>query len=132
MKIVMVVVVLAAALPAQQADPWSAMRAANPEGLNFPLRLPGKSSFHDRELMPATLQVPSPASQPGPAEWQFIGLLLDPAGECGTVAKPCTVKGTQILHGDYSFSHSGDAHPILLNRYLPTLPPGRYRAAALA
>src|SRR5690242_8261139 len=132
MKIAMVAAALVAVLPAQQADPpWTMMRAANPPGLNFHLRLPGISSFHDRELIPATLQTPGPASTPGPAEWQFFGLLLSPSVECGTVAKPCTLRGNQMLHGDFP-SQSGEGRPILLNRYLPTLPPGHYRAAALA
>lgn len=123
---------LAAALFAQGNDPpWSGMRAKNPAGVEFGLRLVGPAAHRDRELIQVVLRMPGQVQ--GPPEWQVVGYLLDPPASCGTVAKPCTLSGTWVENGDFSGLVGGpETRPIALNRYFPILAPGRYRTAALA
>ena len=59
---------------------WLCVSAAYAQG-DVTLRLLSPHEFHQGELIQAELKVPE--------QWHFAGLLLDPPGECGTVAKPC-------------------------------------------
>ena len=95
------------------------------------LRLVNPHVFRQGELIAAELNLPDhpPVQTAPPAEqWQFAGILLDPPADCGTVAKPCFPAD---LNGGGLFSPS-DRQALALNSYLPPLPAGRYRAAALA
>lgn len=118
------------------ADPWSGLRSGNPPDVPIALRLSDPHVFRQGEIIKAELTlpafVPAPGSLPG-ERWQFTGMLLDPAAECGTVAKPCFLQsggvGFGITNGP---SGPSDLQKIALNSYLPSLPSGRYRVAALA
>src|SRR5262245_39009136 len=126
---------LAQILGAQGADPWGAFRSSNPPGLAIDLRLRDSRPFRQGELIKSDLNLPTvvPSAGTPPAEqWQFTGILLDPPGSCGTVAKPCFANegiGFGIRNGPSSRS---EAQSFALNAYLPVLPPGLYRVAALA
>jgi hypothetical protein len=115
--------VLSAQAGGEGGDFWSALRSNNPPGLPIELRLIDPHAFHQGELIRAELKLP-PAEQ-----WQFGGILLDPASSCGTVAKPCFVNEGGIVAGPVS---RPDLPSLALNAYLPALPPGDYRMAALA
>jgi hypothetical protein len=74
------------------SDPWNDLRSKNPPGLALTLRLVNPHAFRQGELIAAELNLPDhpPVQTPPPTEqWQFAGILLDPAANCGTVAKPC-------------------------------------------
>jgi hypothetical protein len=142
MRAVLLIVSLPALLaqPAVQVsgnDPWADLRAKNPPGLEFSLRLTTSHPYHSGELIPVEANVPGMASNPGqtPAQefWQFGGFLLDPAVDCGSLQKPC-------------FGHSGPFNAnrlemgigqrigptiLLLNGFIPLLRPNHYRAAML-
>ncbi len=123
-------------LNAQGVDPWGELRAKNPSGSSVTLRLVNPHVFRQGELIAAELNLPDfpPMQTPQLAEyWQFAGLLLDPAGECGTVSKPCFLSDFGMgLRGAIG-GPQGRSEPqvLALNSYLPSLAPGRYRAAAL-
>ena len=73
-------------------DPWSALRSSNPTGLSIELRLNNPHAFHQGELISAELNLPTfvpGGASPASEQWQFAGILLDPAVNCGTVARPC-------------------------------------------
>ena len=115
-------------------DPWSALRSNHPPSLSIALRLVDPHPFRQGELIKAELNLPGfrPGAGPPPAEqWQFIGLLLDPRTTCGTVVKPCFLSETEVhvMNGPHGVS---DRQTTALNSYLPELPPGHYRVAALA
>jgi hypothetical protein len=96
------------------------------------LRLVQPHPFRQGELIDAELNLPAftPATVPPPSrQWQFTGLLLDPPTTCGTVAKPCVWTEPRSLNGPRGVS---DRQILVLNVYLPPLPPGRYRVSALA
>jgi hypothetical protein len=74
-------------------------------------------------------------NSPTAEQWQFAGLLLDPATDCGTVAKPCSPINS--IPGGFAISRVGlqvpsDLRLFALNSNLPSLAPGHYHAAALA
>ena len=123
------------------ADPaWSGLRAKNPPGIEFSLRLTDPHAYSEGELIRAVIVFPGPGSlQPPPRElWQFAGVLLDPAGECGSLASPCPrpASETYETYDPYDpIRRIGMASaPISasLNGSLPALRPGRYRLAVLA
>jgi NADH:ubiquinone oxidoreductase subunit E len=125
---------LPAAVAQPGADPWSGLRAKNPSGVEFSLRLLREGSYREGELIRAEVHYPglsAPAQRPPAAMWQSNGFLLDPAAACGTLASPCfpSVSGG-IVVGTGSGPQS-DAPLLSLNNYFPSLRPGRYRAAAL-
>jgi hypothetical protein len=135
-------VVLLPALFAQPADLWADLRAKNPPGFELSLRLTAPHPFHRGELIPVVANVPGMAPGPGqaPADefWQFSGFLLDPAVDCGTLQKPCSGLGGRNF-GGLNFGGLYDPASgigqrmgpasLFLNRYIPLLPPGHYRAA---
>jgi hypothetical protein len=114
------------------AQPWSGIR--NPPGVDVSLRLPDPHPYRQGEVIRAQMKLPGwTPGQPPPAEqWQFVGLLLDPAVGCGSVAKPCFLDGggnraiSRIINGP-----GGQPEHSFLNQWLPRLPPGHYRAAVL-
>lgn len=126
---------LAQVLSAQGGvDPWSGLRSSNPPGMSIALRLINPHAFRQGELIKTELNLPDfiPGAGSPPAEqWQFTGLLLDPPTNCGTVIKPCFLNETEfhLMNGPRGVS---DRQTLALNSYLPALPPGRYRVAALA
>src|ERR1039458_9908486 len=79
-----------AAVAQPGADPWSALRAKNPPGIEVLLRLLREGSYRQGELIRAEVSDPGPGvppPQPLPPEiWSFYGFLFDPAGNCGTLA----------------------------------------------
>jgi hypothetical protein len=102
------------------------------------MRVADPHPFRQGEIIRAEIDVPSsmPMGTPPPAErWQFVGLLLDPPGECGTRAKPCSLGAAGgrdyfgLMNGPRGAS-TKTSWP--LNYYLPPLGPGRYRVSALA
>jgi hypothetical protein len=102
------------------------------------MRVADPHPFRQGEIIRAEIDVPSsmPMGTPPPAErWQFVGLLLDPPGECGTREKPCSLGAAGgrdyfgLMNGPRGAS-TKTSWP--LNYYLPQLAPGRYRVAALA
>jgi hypothetical protein len=121
------------------AAPWNDLRSKNPLGLSITLRLVNPHAFHQGELIAAELNLPDhPLVQNSPTDeqWQFAGLLLDPATDCGTAAKPCSLINS-IPGGFGAISRVGlqgrsDHQLFALNSNLPPLAPGRYHAAALA
>jgi hypothetical protein len=126
---------LAQVLSAQAGvDPWRGLRSSNPPGITIALRLMSPHQFHQGEVIQAELHVPDVvlnAGSPPAEQWQFTGLLLDPATSCGTVAKPCFLNETEF-HLVNGLRGASDRHTLALNSYLPPLQPGRYRVAALA
>src|SRR4051794_20109173 len=129
---------LAPLLYGQSGAPWTDIRAKNPPDVKIMLRLLDSHAFREGELIRAEMSVPEhrPMQGPPPAEhWQFGGLLLDPAADCGTVAKPCFVGApggmdfSGLMNGPQGVS---DQRQLALNAYLPALAPGKYRIAALA
>lgn len=119
------------------SDSWSALRSSNPPGLSIVLRLTNPHAFRQSELISAELKLPNyvpDLASPPPEQWQFTGILLDPASTCGTVVKPCIPNepggmGPVIMNG---LANPFDVQTFALNAYLPALPPGHYRLAALA
>jgi len=126
-----------AAVAQQSVGPgWSDLEAKNPPGIELSLRLVEPHSYHESELIRAEIRFPgrslAPAQQPPREQWQFAGLLLDPAGDCGSPARPCFA--AMILGFDQSeptlrLGQTSDSLAVSLNNYLPRLRPGRYRAA---
>jgi hypothetical protein len=117
-----------------QPAEWDALRAKNPAGVSVTLRLLQPRAFHQGELISAEVNLPEHVpmqTPPAAAYWQFTGLLLDPAGNCGTVGKPCFLSEMEfgLRNGPQAVS---DRRSLALNSYLPALAPGRYRVAALA
>jgi hypothetical protein len=118
---------------------WSDLQARNPPGLEFSLRLTDPHSYREGELIRAEIRFPSQsqasAQQPPPASWQFYGLLLDPAKDCGTLASPCRSSMTDGFDKPgpmLRFGQPSGAPALSLNDYLPALRPARYRVAMLA
>jgi hypothetical protein len=117
---------------------WSDLRAKNPPGLELSLRLTEPHSYREGELIRAQIAFPGrmfAPSQPPPQEhWQFAGFLLDPAGDCGSLASPCHEPMTMGFGNTDPTQRLGEtSEPIAvsLNNYLPGMPPGRCRAAVL-
>jgi hypothetical protein len=105
------------------------LSAQGPPAFSLELRLLNPHVFRQGERIAAELNLPHPEVRPPAAEgWQFAGILLDPPAGCGTVVKPC-VLNEPYIGGIFSPS---DHTSLELNSYLPQLPPGRYRVAALA
>jgi hypothetical protein len=130
---------LPVALAQQSPDPWSALRAKNPPGIEVLLRLLREGSYRQSELIRAEVTDPGPGvppPQPLPPEiWSSYGFLFDPAGTCGTLASPCfpsaPMGGGMMMNGD--FGGLLPRSPVIsLNAWLPAMRPGRYRVAALA
>ena len=118
------------------ADPWSALRAKNPPGIEVSLRLLREASYREGELIRVEVHYPGrsvPTPQGPPAElWTPNGFLLDPAAACGRLASPCF---PFFGHGGISGSGSGaisNSPLISLNGHLHNPGRGRYRVAALA
>jgi hypothetical protein len=131
---VLMLLSLAPVLNAQDGAPWNDLRSKNPPGLSVTLRLVNPHAFRQGELIAAELNLPPVGSPPPTEQWQFAGILLDPATVCGSVAKPCFLNdasagGIRIMNGAQGHS---DHQPLALNSYLPPLTRGRYHAAALA
>ncbi len=98
------------------------------------LRLIDPHPFRQGELIKAEVNLPdfrASTGSPSAEQWQFTGLLLDPQTNCGTVIKPCFLNETEfhLMNGPRGVS---DRQTLALNSYLPALPPGHYRVAALA
>ena len=119
------------------SDPWRAQRSSNPPGFPIALRLIDPHPYHQGELIRAELKlsdsVTDLAAAP-PEQWQFTGILLDPASTCGTVPRPCIPSeaggiAPRVMNG---LAGPSDDRTLALNEYLPALPPGHYRLAALA
>jgi hypothetical protein len=117
---------------------WSDLEAKNPPGMELSLRLVEPRSYRESESIRAEIRLPgrspAPAQQPPPEQWQFAGFLLDPAGDCGSLARPCFA--SMILGFDQSeptlrMGPASGPLAVSLNNYLPRLGPGRYRAAVL-
>ncbi len=111
--------------PIAVAQPWSGVH--NPAGVEISLKLVDPHPFRQGELIVMQMQPPEwTMGPPPPEQWQLQGLLLDPpAADCGSMAKPCTETGWMGgLRG-------GPPRDTYLNRWLPSLPPGHYRAALL-
>jgi hypothetical protein len=129
------------ALAQPNAGPgWSDLEAKNPPGLEFSLRLVESHSYRESESIRAEIRLPgrslAPAQQPPPEQWQFAGFLLDPAGDCGSLASPCFSSTMMILGFDQSeptlrMGQTSGPLQVTLNNYLPRLRPGRYRTAVL-
>ena len=124
-----------AAFAQQSPDPWSALRAKSPPGIVVTMRLLREGSYRQSELIRAEVSYPGPdlgQPQPPPTEiWSSYGFLLDPAASCGTLAYPCFPSAPMMMNGD--FSGLMPRSPVIsLNAWLPSMPPGRYRVAALA
>lgn len=107
--------------------------------LDLSLALVEPHPYHEGELIRAQVRFNraslSPLEGPQRETWHFAGFLLDPAGPCGTLAAPCFAWGT--LGADKTdptlrFGDSSAPLQLSLNRYLPPLRSGRYRAALLA
>ena len=106
-----------------------ALSAQAPAEFSLELRLLNPHVFRQGERIAAGVNLPYPAVlPPAPEGWQFAGILLDPPVGCGTVVKPC------VLNEPYfgGLVSPSDHTSLELNSYLPQLPPGRYRVAALA
>ena len=125
----MLVLVIAAGwfAAAAGAQPWSGLRAKNPPGAEVSLRLLDPHPYRQGEVIRVEMQPQEFGPTRNSAEqWQLAGLLLDPEVGCGSVAKPCLesggIRNGLVVPQQFTF----------LNRYLPQLPPGHYRAAVLA
>jgi hypothetical protein len=122
--------------PAVMAQ-WSELRAKNPPRIDLTLRLAQPHSYRAGELIRAQIMFSGPI--PAPPQrlrelWQFAGLLLDPAGNCGTLASPCfqpMALGFDKTDPVYGLGRTSEPLPVSLNNYLPALRPGRYRTAVL-
>ena len=130
----------APAAVAQQSEPpaWSELQAKNPQGIELSLRLAEPHSYRAGELIRAEIRFPgrsfAPAQQPPRERWQFAGFLLDPAGNCGSLASPCfqsTTLGFDKTDPMLRLGDTSDPLAVSLNNYLPALRPARYRAAVL-
>lgn len=131
-------------VPAAVAQPsagpvWSDLQAKNPPGIELTLRLMEPHSYRQGELIRAQIGFPgrsfAPAREPPRDRWQFAGFLLDPVGNCGSLASPCF--GSMTLGFDKTeptlrLGETSEPVAVSLNNYLPALPPARYRAAVLA
>jgi hypothetical protein len=84
------------------------------------LRLVDPHAFRERELVRLEM------SEPGRG-WWFLGFVIEPARDCGTMAKPCSPWAMKAVNGP------GQASPVIvLNRFVQDLSPGTYRIKALA
>src|SRR5260370_33522510 len=104
---------------------WSDLQARNPPGLEFSLRLTDPHTYREGELIRAAIRFPSQsqasAQQPQPESWQFYGLLLDPAKDCGTLVSPCRSSTTEVFDKSgpmLRFEQSGPP-ALSLNDYPP-------------
>jgi hypothetical protein len=145
MRALLCIPLLLAAHPAaatqQSADPaWSDLRAKNPPGIEFSLRLADPHAYREGELIRAVIVFPGTEFlNPPPREiWPFAGVLLDPTGECGSLASPCPrpASATYDPYDPYdpirSIGRASGPISASLNSSLPALRPGRYRLAVLA
>jgi hypothetical protein len=116
---------------------WSELRALNPPGIELTLRLAQPHSYRTGELIRAQIRFsgPSPTPRQRPREmWQYAGFLLDPAGNCGTVASPCfqsMAQGFDKTDPTLRLAQTSEPLAVSLNNYLPALRPGRHRTAVL-
>jgi len=117
-------------------DPWTATRWKNPAGIEFRWRIVGPSSYRQGELIQVEVTFPGRPlrrDEHSDVQWQLIGVLLEPALECGTVEKPCMTPATRdprFFPGPVT-REGREPVTIPLNSYLPSLKPGRYQLAAL-
>jgi hypothetical protein len=131
---------VSAAFAQQNVGPgWSELQAKTPPGIELSLRLVEPHRYHESESIRAEIRPPgrspAPAQEPPREQWQFAGFLLDPAGDCGTLARPCFA--SMILGFDQSeptlrTGQTSKPLAVFPNNYLPRLGPGRYRTAVLA
>src|SRR5882724_7726938 len=86
------------ALVGQSGATWNDLRAKNPSGIEFHLRLMEARECRQGELIRIELNLPSfsPGQLPPAEQWQPAGFLLDPPADCGTVAKPCQPRAPQF------------------------------------
>ena len=117
---------------------WRDLEAKNPPGIELSLRLVEPHSYRESELIRAEIRFPGRsfalAQQPPREQWQFDGFLLDPAGDCGSPARPCFA--SMILGFDQSeptlrLGQASGPMAVSLNNYLPWLRPRHYRTAVL-
>jgi hypothetical protein len=118
-------------------NPWADLRARNPPGLELSLRLTAPQPYHSEELIPVEVNFSGMATNPDqtPTEemWRFGGFLLDPAVDCGSLQKSCFRLGGTNFGNDTAMVIGQRPGPtsLILNRYMPALRPGHYRAAML-
>ena len=135
----LVLVFAACMVPAAGAQPWSGLRSKNPPGVEVSLRLIDPHGYRQGEVIRVEMKWPGwvPGPAPPAEQWQFAGLLLEPEQGCGSVAKPCFLD-SGLNNRDFSRIINGLNGPVtehndtVLNRWLPPLAPGHYRAALLA
>jgi hypothetical protein len=126
-------------MPYALAQPaaWNELRSKNPPGIEVSLRLTEARPYAEGELVQASVAFPvrpAPPGQPAKETWQFTGLLVDPAGACGSVAKPCFPSmplGFNKQEPTLRIGSTSEPVAVSLNNYLPQMRPGRYRAAVL-
>ncbi len=135
----------AATAVAQQSEgpPWSGLEAKNPLGFKMSLRLTKPRTYRQGELIRAEVTFSgqgAPGQEPSREIWHFAGGLLDPAGDCGSLAAPCLnwippgvamVEGSIDIDPMFRLGETPGPVAVLLNPYLPPLRPGRYRVAML-
>ena len=117
-------------------NPWAELREKNPPEMEFLLRPVESRAYRQGELIEVEVTFPGRPFTPGSGSdesWQSAGVLLDPAVECGTIEQPCTFIPERFMKFDPMLSLGLRAEPAAaaLNTYMPTLAPGRYRAAVL-
>jgi hypothetical protein len=94
----------------------STMRA---QSADLRLRLVDQHVFRERELVRVEMSGPAPG-------WWFLGFLVEPARECGTMAKPCSPWVMEARNGP------GQASSVItVNHYVRDLSSGTYRIKAL-
>jgi hypothetical protein len=141
----LVLVLVCALSPARGADQpsfsqtYQSLKALNPQGIAFTLRIPNTRPFHEGELIPIEMEFHRPdagASQPPQIQYQSAGAILDPIRTCGSLQNPCGLTFDMMTFSKMN-PMLGLGSPLRpfstdLNLYLPPLGPGRYRAALLA
>ncbi len=111
--------------------PRAGAQSGNPQGSALTMRLPAGASYHEGELIPFTFTF-----RPGSGHFSFAGFLVDPALDCGSLARPCHITDMRTFSkSDPMLLLNFTAEPIErgsdLNVYVPRLKPGRYRVALL-
>ena len=126
------------AVPLVAAElPWGGLAENNPAEIGFSLRLAAPPAYRQGERIEIEVAFQRSPSTPGAISdesWQFAGVLLDPAGECGTIEKPCTTAYERWTKTDPLNMLQWRSRPVrtALNNYVPPFAPGRYRVALLA
>src|ERR1035437_228105 len=85
-----------------------------------------------REIAREPISLSRVPKLPPRERWQFAGFLLDPAGNCGSLASPCfqsMTLGLDKTDPTLRLGETSDPLAVSLNNYLPVW--RRYRAAVL-